>query len=140
MNKIINQVVNFFNQLTTTEITLISILAVAILFLIYLTLRIKKLSYNYYAKSVSKTIENQTKEIAELQKQVSLYKREDTGIIAQWVEAREDKSAYMINIYNDSAERIFNLEVRIEAPYDKFSKLFWKKDNLWCLKNQQEEE
>jgi hypothetical protein len=79
-------------------------------------------------ESVEKIVENQASKIKELEEKIQLYKREDVGVVAEWASPREDKSAYLLNIYNDTAERIFNVQVEIEPLYRNLCKLYGKED------------
>lgn len=120
----------FFAQFTTAELILMGVVVFLMILICYLFFRMKKLSFNYYAKSVSKTVEAQTTKITQLEKQINLYKREGTGVVVEWASTRSDKSSYLLSICNDTAEKIFNLEARIDPRYQMCSKLFWKANQI----------
>ena len=76
----------------------------------------------------TKIIEKQIQQIVSLEKQLAQYKREGQGIVAKWAPPREDKSAYMLIIYNDTPERIFNVSISIDPKYQSCCKVFLKQD------------
>ena len=129
-DKFYQSMIQVFNLLSVTELILLTAIVLLAFMVIYLILKMKKLSFNYYAKSVSKTVESQSTKIAELEHQIKQYKRKETGVVLDWAKARDDRSAYLLSIYNDSAERIFNVEVRIDQEYQMTSKIFWKANKI----------
>lgn len=56
-------------------------------------------------------------QLVEAQKQLDLYKRPRGSLFARWVTPKEDESAYVLSIYNDSNERVFNVDVVVPKPY-----------------------
>lgn len=123
----LNNLQTFFSQFSTSEIALVGIAGIFLIAIIYMFFKIKKLSFNYYAKSVSQTVESQTQQIVKLEKELSLFKREDTGVLAKWAPPREDKAAYLLTIYNDTPETIHNISVEIEERYRSVCKIFFEK-------------
>jgi hypothetical protein len=57
------------------------------------------------------------------------------GIIVNWNPSREDSSAYTLELYNDTAEQIFNIEAQIELPYRSCSKISWNQDRCESQKS-----
>jgi len=126
---ILNSIQQFFLKFTTTELVLVSSLIVLFVIVIFMIVKIKKLSFNFYAKSVSQTVESQTQQIVKLERELSLFKREDVGVIVKWAPAREDKAAYLLTIYNDTPEKIYNLSIEIDKEYSSVSQIHFEQSS-----------
>jgi hypothetical protein len=62
--------------------------------------------------------------IALLEQQLALYKRQDVGVVLTWLPTKEDSMAYVLEVYNDTPERIFNIQVHIEPTYQQCTNIF----------------
>jgi hypothetical protein len=67
--------------------------------------------------SLQRSIATLTSSLDEVQRQLENYKRPRTGLLARWVPPKEDESAYVLSIYNDTSERIFNVDLIIPKQY-----------------------
>lgn len=67
--------------------------------------------------TLAKTLEQQSTKIDELEKQISLYKRPTTGVVLKWANPREDKSAYLLTLFNDFPESIHNITIEVDSIY-----------------------
>ena len=119
-----------YDQIALVEFILSTIILLFGVFIAILITRMKKMSFNYYAKSVSKTVERQTKQIAQLEKKLTLHERKGQGVVTDWAIPREDRSAYLLELYNDSPNKIFNVEAQINPTYETYCKLFWKNNKI----------
>ena len=74
-----------------------------------------------------KTMHQQEQKIEFLQAQLTNFKRETQGIYLKWANPREDKAAYLLRLYNDSPEKIYNVKFSVNEKYEGFMKLFHEK-------------
>lgn len=52
-----------------------------------------------------------------LKRKQIVYRRPRGSLFARWVTPKEHESAYVLSIYNDSNERVFNVDVVVPKPY-----------------------
>lgn len=130
MNEFLTKILTILEQFSTAELGLAGVVSLLLLIVFYMLFRMRKLSFNYYAKSVSKTVEAQTAKILELEKQLGLYARERSGVVGEWAKTRVDRSAHLLSVYNDTPDRIFNVKVTISPEYQAYSKVFHKANKI----------
>jgi hypothetical protein len=62
--------------------------------------------------------------ISQLEEQLALYKRQGTGVVLTWLATKEDSMAYVLEIYNDTPDKIFNIQVHIDPTYQQCANIF----------------
>lgn len=60
---------------------------------------------------------NLASKLEDIEKQMDAYKRPRTGLLARWTPPKEDESAYTLSIYNDTNQRVFNVDIIIPKQY-----------------------
>lgn len=81
-----------------------------------------------YIKTATKTVDQLVTKNIELEKKIEKYQRPYVGLILNWEPCREDKAAYLLKIYNDSSETIYNISIEFDSRYTDCSGLFIKRD------------
>lgn len=125
----------FLSQFTTMELLLTGVLPILGCVIVYLIRRMKKLSFDYYTKNMSQTLEKWSSHIIQLEEQIKVYQRDDTGVVAQWEAPKENTNSYVIQIYNDSPEKVFNVQVEVESKYRNQVKILWKQNAIEAQKD-----
>lgn len=111
--------------MTTTEIVLLTIVFISLIVSAFTLFKLHRtkgsnlqgLAPSQVSNTLAKTLAQQSTKIDELEKQISLYKKPTTGITLKWASPREDKSAYLLALFNDFPETIHNIAVSIDPIY-----------------------
>jgi len=133
--QLLNNTILFIENLSTLESSLIIVVIFLVVGLVLTYLKVRSIGFNFYSKSVSKTVESQIQQINTLEQQVKLFKRKPEGVIAKWAPPREDKAAYLLTIYNDTPEKIYNISLTVESKYKDCSQVLF--ENSTCESQKQ---
>jgi hypothetical protein len=84
---------------------------------------------NLSSPSIPENIQDTTSselesKVALLEQQLALYKRQDVGVVLTWLPTKQDSMAYVLEVYNDTPEKIFNVQVHIEPTYQQCTNIF----------------
>jgi len=122
-------------MLTTIETLLFIIASISLVVSVVVLFKLNKTKSNLISAptqglipnqsaTLVKTLEQQSTKIDELEKQISIYKKPSTGVTLQWASPREDKSAYLLTLFNDFPQTIHNIGVVIEQTYSSCASVY----------------
>lgn len=119
-------IITWLENLSVLEVGLFGGIALLCVFLFLQRRKAKQIGFGYYSKNVAKTTQLQAKKIAQLENKLRLHEKEEGQVQAYWLASREDRSAYVLQIYNDLPQILHNIDVTIDKRYMKFARIHAK--------------